>query len=167
MTELAENKDTAQPTGPQGIGGWLILIAIGVVLGPIVLLGTTLPIVFDLAAIENWSILTNPNSKSYVPYFVELVIGEMTANALLFIASLWMAVLFFTKHRWFPRVYISYVLASTLILIADTYAVSVVLPDMPAFDEETVRGFISSAITLFIWVPYLLLSRRVKNTFVR
>lgn len=167
MTELAENKDTAQTAEPQGIGGWLILVAIGIVMGPIVLLVTTLPLLFDLLAIENWNVLTNPNSKSYIPYFVELVTGEMLANALMFIASLWLAVLFFTKHRWFARVYIVYVLVSALILVIDTYLVSIVLPDMPIWDEETVRGFFRSAIAICIWVPYMLVSRRVKNTFIR
>ena len=166
MTEIAENKDTTTAAGPQGIGGWLIFIAIGVVIGPISIAATILPTIFDLAALDNWNLLTNPNSKSYFPYFAEIVIGEMVANSILFIASLALAVLFFRKHRWFVPAYITYVVASFVILLADIYILAVLVPDLPVWDEESVRGIFRSVFTLCVWVPYLLLSRRVKNTFV-
>ena len=37
---------------------------------------------------------------------------------------------------------------------------------IPLFDEQTMRSLVSSAVGICIWVPYMLSSVRVKNTFV-
>jgi hypothetical protein len=41
-----------------------------------------------------------------------------------------------------------------------------VLTNEPVFDSNTLRQFASSIIVVCIWVPYMLLSRRVRNTFI-
>jgi hypothetical protein len=34
------------------------------------------------------------------------------------------------------------------------------------FDPETAKEFFRSLISMAIWVPYMLVSQRVKNTFI-
>jgi hypothetical protein len=36
----------------------------------------------------------------------------------------------------------------------------------PFFDRETMRAIMSAVILAAIWVPYMIQSRRVRNTFV-
>jgi len=48
----------------------------------------------------------------------------------------------------------------------DAFAIQLVLPDEPVFDTETTRELYRSIISGIIWIPYMLLSKRVKATFV-
>ena len=52
-------------------------------------------------------------------------------------------------------------------LLADSFAVTIVLPGQPFMDPKTAGEFVRSVVSASIWVPYLFLSKRVKNTFVR
>jgi len=41
-----------------------------------------------------------------------------------------------------------------------------VFPSEPMFDPETIKEFARSLVACVIWVPYMLISKRVKATFV-
>ena len=75
--------------------------------------------------------------------------------------------LFFRRSARFPKLYIMFLCSNLAFLLADAFAVRIVLPNQPIMDPETAREFGRSIVAASIWVPYLLLSKRVKNTFVR
>lgn len=54
-----------------------------------------------------------------------------------------------------------------LILLIDCMVSDYLVPQETAFDDETIIELAKSALRCVIWVPYLLLSVRVKNTFVQ
>jgi hypothetical protein len=56
-------------------------------------------------------------------------------------------------------------ISSLLFIIADAWLGSLVLPDEPTFDPDTAREVGRSLVVVLMWVPYLLVSKRVKNTF--
>ena len=78
-----------------------------------------------------------------------------------------MAYKFFTKSKDFPKWYIGIALFSTIFIILDAYAIKLVLPDEPVFDADTTKELMRSMFMLFVWGSYLLLSKRVKETFVK
>ena len=41
------------------------------------------------------------------------------------------------------------------------------LPDEPFFYSETIKEIARGLITTIIWVPYMMVSKRVKATFVK
>ena len=51
-------------------------------------------------------------------------------------------------------------------LSLDLFFAYILFPSEPVFDLETSREFFRSIIATIIWVPYMLYSKRVKNTFV-
>ncbi|MFC4257732.1 DUF2569 domain-containing protein [Marinobacter lacisalsi] len=157
---MSENKDL------KGLGGWLILVAIGVIATPIMLLVTYVPLYVPIFQDGTWDVLTTPGSGAYHPLWGPLLVGEIVFNTILFFASLCLIYLFFSKHYLFPRVYIAIVATSLVFIPLDAWLVTIVLPSEPMFDPVTMKEFLRSLIAALIWIPYMLVSKRVKATFV-
>lgn len=150
----------------KGLSGWLILVGIGVVIGPIRLLATTIPVFQPIFVDGTWEALTTVGSEAYNPLWAPLLIGEIIYNTAMLIALIYMAFLFFTKHYRFPITYILIVVVSLLFIPLDAWLIQFIMPDEPMFDPETTKEFLRVLIGGVIWVPYMLISKRVKATFV-
>lgn len=162
--EQEQEQQPQQQKELKGIGGWLYLVAFGVIVAPLRLAVEYYPMLIDYFT-GGYEITTNPNSKAYVPH-LELLLGmEMVANAFMLLLTLVLVVLFFSKHRWFPRVFIFLCVFTPLFLIADAMAVQMVMPSIEVYDTTLVREIARSVIYSLIWIPYMLVSKRVKNTF--
>jgi len=161
MTETEKSK------GKEGLGGWLILIGFGVVITPFKIWFTLFPVYKEIFGTEAWEILTTPGTEIYHPFWSTLLIGEITVNLLVIIVSIYLIFLFFTKKRLFPKLFIGITVFSLFFILIDTALVKIVLPEEPMFDPDTVKEFAGSVIVCLIWVPYMLVSKRVKATFVR
>ena len=151
----------------QGIGGWLILVAIGIVVTPfriIILMMTTYPEIFST---DVWEVLTTQGSDVYSPLWAPIIIGEILFNIGLLFAWFYLAYLFFTKRCTFPKWYIGIAIFSLIFIAADTFAIKLVFPDEPLLDPDTIKELMRSVITVVIWVPYMLVSKRVKATFTK
>lgn len=150
----------------KGLGGWLILVGIGVVIAPIRLLATYIPIYKPIFEDGTWEALTTVGSEAYDPLWAPLLVGEIAYNSIMVAASLYLIYLFFSKHYLFPKVYIALVAVSLVFIPLDAWLVTKVLPNVPMFDPETTKEFMRVLIGGLIWVPYMLVSKRVKATFV-
>lgn len=150
----------------KGLGGWLILVGIGIVIRPILLLATTVPLYLQVFTDGIWEAITREGSEAYNPLLSSLLIGEIIYNIVFFSLSLYLIYLFFAKHYFFPRFYIAIVVVSLIIIPLDAWLVSLALPNQPMFDSETITEFAQTLISGLIWVPYMLFSKRVKAIFV-
>ena len=150
----------------EGIGGWLILVAIGIVVTPIrivMLIMTTYPEIFSTGT---WEALTTQGSETYNPLWAPIIIGEILINFGLILVWLYMAYKFFTKSRDFPKWYIGIAVFSLVFIVADAFVVKLVLPNKPVFDPDTIKELVRSVIMVVVWVPYMLVSKRVKATLI-
>lgn len=95
------------------------------------------------------------------------MIAEMAINIGLVIAWVVAAILYFSKKKSFPRLYIGLFVFSMVFILADAVATSAVLPRKSVFDQETMQQFGRTLIASLIWIPYMLRSKRVKATFIR
>lgn len=161
---VAEEK---QPEQLEGLGGWLILVGLGVVLSPLRIIGQTLPIYADVFSAEAWAALTTPGTEDYIPFLSPYLIAEVSINVGLVLAWIFIAFLFFSKKRAFPKWYIGTLLFTLVFVLIDALALKLVAPDKPVFDGDTVKELARLLVTTLIWVPYMLVSERVKLTFVR
>lgn len=150
----------------KGLSGWLILVGIGVALGPVRLFATTFPVFQAIFVDGTWEALTTVGSESYNPLWAPILIGEIAYNVAMFAALIYLAFLFFTKNYLFPSAYILIVLSSLIFIPLDAWLIQFVMPDEPIWDPETSKEFFRVLIGAMIWVPYMLLSKRVKATFV-
>ena len=104
------------------------------------------------------------------------MISELAANVLMILARLYLIFLFFTKKRLFPRFFIIVMIASPLIIYLDAYFAARIMNELTAglgqaaeeiLDSDTTKDFIRALVYACIWSPYMLYSKRVKNTFVQ
>jgi hypothetical protein len=146
-----------------GIGGWLILVAIGQVLGPI---GT-------LVSIGNYYL-----HEVDTPMFDILpliVYGTIALSAAYLAYSVFTTIMFFRHSRLFPRLYILQWILMAAMPLVDVAWVAITasvytgesLTDFLTIDVEHVGQVVAALILGPIWIAYMLRSRRVANTFVK
>ncbi|CCK77556.1 conserved hypothetical protein [Oleispira antarctica RB-8] len=148
-----------------GLSGWLILVAIGIVLTPIRIVALVLPMYADIFTDGTWDVLTTLGSDVYSPFWAPILIAEVVINIGVMGLWLYIAFIFFSKKVIFPKVYIGALLFSIAFIAIDAFAMTLVLPDEPIFDPETMKELFRSLISAIIWIPYMLKSKRVKATF--
>jgi NADH:ubiquinone oxidoreductase subunit K len=141
-----------------GIGGWLILPAIGLVVSPFM----------SLHGIITASLLLTssiyPSLSANHPSLTGLLIFEVIINAAILAAVICLNFLFYMKKRLFPRYIIALYAAQCALMLADYLAAASVFPsaDLSTGLFTVIRSFIVAAV----WIPYFLNSKRVEATFV-
>jgi hypothetical protein len=151
---------------PKKIGGLLILVALGLLFTPLrlcmSLVVTFPPIIVD----GTWEALTTAGSEFYSPLWGPLLFAELVFNLGILLISLYLAYLFFKKKMEFPEWYAGLALISFVFILVDAYLVTMIMPEIPMFDYETITALVPTLGSLIIWTPYLFLSKRSKETFI-
>jgi len=137
-----------------GLGGWLILPAIWTWLAPLMYLYSTAAWVWHISH-SNFSQL--PISlKAYILF-------SLAVSAILICGSGYALIAMLRKMRIYPRLFIGLcvaVLALEFIFLSiDAFLFNV--PVLPSQSTDLARSLVMCAI----WIPYMLMSHRVKNTF--
>lgn len=138
---------------------WLIFVAIGLVVTPILRLHT----IFSV-------LLPRLNSEELQPYFDthpglrNLIYGEIALNIVLVLAALALNYLFYTKSKRFPPLMIAYAASTFLYLLAVTGALRLVFPDVDM--SSSFMPLVRSFAWVGLLIPYLLLAPEVKARFV-
>lgn len=144
----------------EGIGGWLILVALGVVLTPVTLLFSMVKTYLPLFTTPHiWEILQTQ------PRLHALVMFEAASNIIFFLISLALLYLFFQKKRSFPTFYIIFLVLHAVVLVADLVFAYIIVPNA-TMSPQLMAAALRSVVGAMVWIPYMLLSRRVKVTFV-
>ncbi|MDR2081740.1 MAG: DUF2569 domain-containing protein [Campylobacteraceae bacterium] len=153
----------------EGLGGWLILVGIGVVLSPIRMAIETCLTYPKLFTNGIWSLLATAGTEVYNPFLAGILIVEIIVNIALVFAWILLAYLFFSKKKIFPKCFIAILLFNLIFIFMDALAVKIAFPYEPMFDAQTSRELVlvGRLIAVLIWAPYMLISKRVKATFVR
>jgi|GEM_PF-306969 len=152
---------------PSGIGGWLILVAIGLIITcprlGVFLYQTYVPLFQD----GTWETLTTPGSEQYHEFWAPLLIFELVGNLVFLVAYAVLVFLFFRESRFFPMAYISISLLNLCFVVLDAWFASFVLSDELMTEADTSKEIMRSLMSVAIWVPYMMVSKRVRNTFIR
>lgn len=148
------------------IGGWLILLGIGIVLNPFRLIFSSYSIFSDVFSVENWNSFTTVNGIYYHKLWKPIIFFELSINIILFIFSLVILVLFFKKSKLFPKLWIINICTFLLFGIIDLLLCRQVHFIVEQGMNDFYQPIIQSFFTLGIWGTYLMKSKRVKDTFI-
>jgi len=144
------------------IGGWLILIGIGLCISPI-------RVFMDLLNTEvylNGDWLVYFGGTDFSLSIGLLLIIETIFNAAVLVFLPLIIVLFIKKRSSFPRVYAIFLIVYLVFIVADSFLATAItgVNSLTSVEEnQLLKSFISTGVI----VPYLLLSERVKETFVK
>ncbi len=163
---MLEAVNDIKDSRPQKIGGWLVLVAIGLVLNPIRLIVTLFTTHVPIITGDSWTLLTTESSQYYISRFGPLLIAEIIGNLLCLVLSLYLLRLFFNRQQSFPKWYIRTMLFYIVFIMLDSLAVSIIVPNVSFLDKDTVLSILACVFALSIWGTYLIKSQRSQRTFI-
>jgi hypothetical protein len=163
-SEYKSEQATEQAAAPQpwAFGGWLFLLGFGIWLGPFRLLFNLWGLYQPLFSDGNFSDILHAASAG----FILLIFTEMLINLLMLALSVYLIYLFMRKSRLLPKYFFILAAMAATFLLGDTLITSLMFPQLEVWTDDIIKSLCSSAFALGIWVPYLYLSERAKNTFV-
>ncbi|OMD28178.1 hypothetical protein BJP48_00130 [Paenibacillus odorifer] len=166
-TNLNEKKNDYKPLGISGLGGWLILVQIGLYGTIIIQLMQLFQDSFTAFDAAIWTAFTSKGSDFYHPLWGFIIVFETTFNIAILAFSVYILINFYRKKAFLPRLLIIFYIAIPVVGIIDV----VLLYQIPLARElgngDSLKRIIRSAFTCAIWTAYLLKSERVHNTFVK
>jgi hypothetical protein len=155
---MSQANDAAGGAKPlEGIGGWLILMAIGQAVGPLQVLR---------GLIDEYSGLPE-GAFARLP---AALFGDVTMRLAFAGFLVWTAWLFFNRRAEFPKMFIvSYGLALALPFAAGIWVSVAAGVNAMGYmvSGEFLATYALTAAVGALWVAYVLNSERVRNTFVR
>jgi hypothetical protein len=149
----------------QGIGGWLLLPAFGLLVAPFRLL-MDLSRLLPSYATDNWTQLTTVGGDAYHAMWAPVLLFELanTMGYLVFMSLL--LVMFFQKRRVVPLFYPVLLGSNVLIQGIDIALVQSIPSAASAVTGKDWGELLRGALFFAIWASYFRMSQRVKATFV-
>jgi len=144
------------------IGGWLALLGIGVVIRPVlVIIG-----LFQMETFRNsvWAGLSAAYPDKNLSLMQLFLLLEVVGNVFLLVLSCLMPFLYFRRRDLFPRTMV-FLLAFNILFVLADYLLADALFNLHTFTDN-LKDIIQTALVAVIWIPYLRISHRVKQTFV-
>lgn len=156
-----QNEKSERKVAPSGIGGWLILPAIGLVISPIII---ALGVAFNITEI-NSPLFQSIEHKN--PGFRAAVIGESIMSIGVFFFGIYVATLFFEKSRSLPKMMINLLLTGLLIsFISAIWTLIVFEARGVEIRIMELMGLVIPIFRTLIGILYFSESKRVAATFV-
>lgn len=160
----------AYETQYASIGGWLVLVAIGVIFTPVTLLVQIIVQLKDDLGSNFFAYMLDSKSEYYQPLRAYYVIGMYAFNIFLLVSSIFLIVLLFKKRNAFRVYYCAYRIFNVVLLVVDLIILTCITGDDASVEERNIIAFETSglvriAIQACIWVPYVWYSQRSRYTF--
>ncbi len=150
---------------PRGLGGWLILPAIGIMVAPLRLFKDIADIVPSYNS-STWAELTVSGGAHYNAWWAPVLLGEMGVNIALVAMSIMLIVLFFRRRSSLPRAFVAFAVVSIGFRTLDLIACGLLLNTRSAGGPADWAMLVRDSVSSLLWSWYFLASRRVAATFV-
>ncbi|AWB43692.1 hypothetical protein DCC85_05300 [Paenibacillus sp. CAA11] len=154
--------------GPRGIGGWLIVVLIGMIISMFLvakqLFGKTLPALFtdsEVVRIETWWF-----REIYDAEWTTILTFDAVFEGLTIFYCCYVIIEFLREKPIVPRLMIIFYSMNLLGIIIET---CLLLTTVEAVREEIIASYWSVGVALgvcLVWIPYFKMSARVENTFL-
>ncbi len=147
------------------IGGWLILVAFGLIITPFRIVLQLFNNYLPIFSSGHWERLTTAGSGAYHVLWAPIIIFEMAGNVLLLALGAVTLALFFKKSRRTPKFAIGLYAFGPAYLLLDLLLANLIPAVASSPDSSHMKEMIRATINACIWIPYFLVSDRVKRTF--
>jgi hypothetical protein len=141
-----------------GIGGWLILPAIGLVLSPVRMVAEVFTGYGDAFDQTVWTALTTVGSGFTNYALATIILFEVIFNMALIALSLMAVISFFRRDRCAPTLIRGFYVFSLVLICADVVALEAFDLSTPEELSGSFRDIIRHVGIVAIWVPYFTVS---------
>ncbi|MES2277583.1 MAG: DUF3857 domain-containing protein [Bacteroidota bacterium] len=141
------------------IGGWLILIVIGLFLTPLSIVRTFFE--GDYFSLSAWNLYLNHSGNLA---FRTILVWETFGNIVVFSLAVFCLVLLLNKRDILPRFMIIYLSFRVVLSLVD-YCLALNL-NKATISDPALLSLMRSAVVSAIWIPYFIKSTRVQETFI-
>lgn len=148
---LLENSELSR------LGGWLILVGLGVFARPIYQLVFVIKSATPFFDARKWETLTFA--------YKACISVEIFCQLGLLVVGILAISLFLQKRRLFPLVFVGTFFALLAFILADHIAIAFLSDDQANSLGKAAGAVAKIAIPAAIWIPYMYISRRAKATF--
>jgi hypothetical protein len=166
QVQLPVIADLEESRGPEGIGGWLILPLLGLIFTPIRALAALVREQIPVFTQGHFSTLSDPDFVGYHPLWAPLLIIEPIFTFVLGAMAIWALVLMWGKAKAFPRFMVVFYSVNLFYALIDTVLGFQIPQVAEHLAPQLVGQMVGAVIGAAIWIPYMRVSKRVKNTFV-
>ncbi|HET7792666.1 MAG TPA: DUF3857 domain-containing protein, partial [Rhizobacter sp.] len=149
----------------QGIGGWLILPALGAVVLPIRLVIDLFGLAPSYAA-DRWAQFTTMGGASYHAFWAPMLLYELAANLAYLVLSVLVLVMFFQRRRALPRLYTGMLVFGAVMHGLDLGLAQMIPAAATQITSKDWGELARAVVAAAIWGSYFLVSKRVQATFV-
>jgi len=153
-----------------GIGGFLIVVAIGMVVRPLLTAKDYWTVLQLIGNHPAWISRTDPESAGYAAGYFAIVVAEAAVMGFLLCWAVVMVPQFFRRKASLPFSFVVHLAVVTTWVLVHLFWAN----QIPLLKSATAAAIAADAaavakVVLFaaIWIPYMLVSRRVKLTFTR
>jgi hypothetical protein len=159
-----------QRESTEGIGGWLFVPLAGLFLVPLLHVDSFIRMlpVFEQ---RNWDALTALASPGYHWAWAPVLLSELVINAILILCWPVLIILFLRMKRILPKLLIGYYLLEVIPVCLSTFGFSIITMQRfelsGLFSPENLSRILNGSIWAMIWIPYFIVSKRVKRTFIK
>ncbi len=160
-----KDKQIADCDTPLNIGGWLILPTIGILITPIILSRTIFTNGFFLQS--SWDFISSRNSDAFNIVWSITFLFELLMNTLCLIYSVFLIVILIKRRTIFPVHFITFRFINLFVVVTDIILTSLINSEYFPSDSWNAKELMRAIVGTAIWVPYMLNSQRVKETFVK
>lgn len=147
---------------PLPIGGWLVLLAVGLFASPLLTVADLIR--SNYFETWMWSTFLDFSLETFNIGLALLFLVEVVLNIFLVLFSLLLIYQFFKKRTSFPRLLSIFYLSKLSFIILDSVLVSLITGNEPESSDisEIFKGILGAVI----WVSYINISDRSKETFL-
>ena len=147
-----------------GLQGWLILVGFGIISRCIALILGIFHSTSNFNSIV-WQQISNPDSSAYNPHWGYFVYAATTLDIFNLVLSFTLLVTFFRRSPRFPRIIIGFFLFQIIIACFTFTTSSITQQPTQQFQQKHFTNLFQVIVQCCVWIPYFLVSQRVKLTF--
>lgn len=150
---------------PVTIGGWMVLPIIGLLCSPLFCLWSIYS--GNYFNLTTWNALTLETALAYNPLWAPGLISELMLLTLNLVFSVLVIFMLFSYDKRLPK----FIVALFLLRVFRELFGTIFLHSIPNIDEKLVHDSITAlsrmVMNAMIWIPFFLVSKRCKETFIR
>ncbi|MEK4139599.1 DUF2569 family protein [Paenibacillus sp. FSL M7-0547] len=168
VAATVESELIKQEKSYRGFGGWLYLFAAGLVYQFLF----NLKAVYDnylMTKTENFEYLTTIGNENYNSLWEPTILFEILGESIIVIFVVLIAYFCIKQSLKFKTVSIIFITTSFILQSIDLLLLLNIQNGYSEdlFGSTIYDGIYRSIVYAIVWIPYLLLSKRVKNTFIK